>query len=1308
MGYAGDTQPQHPLVTIASEFQGNSDTRQTGAASAPAAATGRLPFPARIGRYRVLGWLGSGGMGEVLAGHDEKLDRPVAIKHVRADLVANEERRRRLETEARLNARLSHPNVVQVFDFVSSDGSDHIISEYVDGESLAAMCRQSPPTLSRALDHLCAVARGLDAAHRQGIVHRDLKLENVLVGRDGQTKIADFGIATLRDLELPPSGERGTAATMSPEQRVGLREDERSDLYALGVMAYELLAGVSPRAQHRPLEEIAPAIPAELSKLVDRLLEQEKELRPASAREVEQALQAIAARVEAPATATAQPTVQLRQVAALALHVPAPAGGIEQLAAHIAEWNRRVREVAARYQAHLVWPSGLDALLCVGFPRVYGDNCAAAANLAAELAAKGVLGPDVRFAAGIDVGKVAVLDQPGGPVVAGPAIEGATDAARHAPRGAIHVTPAAQRTLSRSFRLAPVESGTNDRRVLYRLEEPLDWEARGAMVSSPFVGREDILALLRSSEARAFGGESTEKNVLVVGPPGCGKSRVVRAFLTETTAARILFVRGTEQARSTAFAAFARLVHDLPELRDDGAISRRAIERTVAELSSGDREMVAVVAQMAGVQDADDERLLAHAASYERHSFVANHLARFIADVLSPDPTLLVVEDAFWMDTSSIDVLGILGERTRKQKLAILCTSRPAPLLRHLSPDVFRRFELGPLSNADAARLADAAVRGWVLPPRVARAVIDRAAGIPLLIEELTQFVAARAAVGSDGTTAIDLGSIPTTFADAILERFHDLGTQTRRIALLAASIGNEIEESLLVAVTSVPTEELRSHIEVLSREGLLHGTGFGGRHVYAFRHALTRDAIYDAQDATTRLENHRAILAKIDALFPQWEAERPEILAPQCEAAGDLARAVRARLAAGNRAVLARSPAVAGQHFEAALQLLARVPATESVAATELEIRTSYAPVLAALMNWASHEVNANNARIRELAETSPEPLDWSTTFFSLTEDFSKGATDMLSAKLGWLAAKFDDASPLAAVNRYLLESMSGVLSVHAGYLVRAREQLERALAMREPIMPILRSFPVPEPMLLPRAYLAWIDLLEGKIAAAWTQQTTEEAGHEPGTLAYVTACSWGAPLAMIAHDWAGARWRTDVVLASDLPAIHHHSLGELHRALLDLREKSAEKDLAAGVVKEHVDAAWRGFARWRGDPPTMRVCVPLYLSYLAEGCLDVAARHRGTEAGAYALAKAREFIDEMLVLTAENNILDRYVVSEVYRQHAVLLELEGGREAERVRKEARARARALELPEGCTPLLEARVSSREARDSESAIAAS
>ncbi|MCW5817339.1 MAG: AAA family ATPase [Labilithrix sp.] len=1145
---------------------------------------------------------------------------------------------------------------------MSSEEGDHIITEYVDGQSLAVLCPSERPPLDRAIEHLRAIARGLEDAHRQGIVHGALELANVLVTREGQTKLANFGTAMRSEEDSTPN----------------------ADIRAFGALAYELVSGRSPRLDASPLAELVPDIPIELSELVERLLESRD---PPTARDIEAELTAISSRIETRSASSATANFQIRHIAALALRIPPPAGSLEEVADRVVEWHRHVDEVAARYHAHVAWPSALEALVCMGYPRVHGDNAAAAANLAAELAF-------ARPSAGIDVGKVAVLDQPNGPVIAGPAVDRALETARSARPGVALVTPVAHRALARTFRLSPLSTEPDDR-VLYQLQEPLDWEARGAMVSSPLVGRADVLARLREAERHAFDAASSPSpGVLILGPPGSGKSRLLRAFLAETTAARIVFARGTEQTRSTAFATFARLLRELPEVRAEHGTSRAAIADCVTALPSGSPAMVAVVAQLLGVQTPDDDKLLAHIASYERHSFAANHLASFLAEILASNTSLLVVEDVFWLDTSSLDVLARLGSHTRERQLFLLCTSRPVSLLRHLPESTFTRHDLGPLSSAEAALLAEAAAGDWVLPPRVARAIIDRAAGIPLLVEELTQFVSTRVMAGASAAIALDLQRIPTTFADAIQERFQDLGSGTRRIAQLAASVGNEIDESVLLAFANVSVVELHSHIEVLAREGLLHGARFGDRQVYAFRHSLTRDAIYEAQDDATRLENHRAILAKIDMQFPHWESEHPEILAFQCEAAGDRQRAVRGWLAAGRRAVASFAPVVAGQHFEAALRLIAHAPAETWSDAVELEVRREYSPMLALVTNWASDEVNANNVRIRELATVSAQPLDWSSTFISLTEDLSTGSADVLSAKLGWLGAQLDETSPLADVNRYLLESMRGVASVYAGYPVRARDELERALAMQAPLLPVLRTFPVPEPILIPRMFLAWVELLEGNVAAAWEHQTTEEASHEKSSLAYVSTCCWGSALAMVAHDWDAARWRCDVVLDSDLPAMHHVTLCQLHSSLLELRSTCRASAVSASAIAELVNAASRHLSRWRGDPPRMRVGVPLYTSFFVEGCLDAAHQLAGSEASAYPLEKARAALNELLGLMREANILDRYIASEIYRLHADLLDLDAKpEEATQARIEARARARVLDVARGSTLFLERRI---------------
>ncbi|HEX4965462.1 MAG TPA: protein kinase [Thermoanaerobaculia bacterium] len=267
-------------------------------------------LPGMIGPYQVLRQLGAGGMGEVFLAYDARLDRHVAIKRIRIGAGATPERRERFRREARVAAKLNHPAIVQIYDVLSEGEASYIVMEHVEGTNLRRLLDEGALPVEEVVVLARDVAEGLAEAHRQGIVHRDLKSENVLVTPEGRGKIADFGIAK-RVLAGTDEGALtadghvlGTYRTMSPEQARGEMVDFRSDLFSLGVLLYEALAGQSPfeadnelamlnRIVHdrqAPLETVRPEVSRELSDLVDQLLEKDPLARPRSAREVAQTL----------------------------------------------------------------------------------------------------------------------------------------------------------------------------------------------------------------------------------------------------------------------------------------------------------------------------------------------------------------------------------------------------------------------------------------------------------------------------------------------------------------------------------------------------------------------------------------------------------------------------------------------------------------------------------------------------------------------------------------------------------------------------------------------------------------------------------------------------------------------------------------------------------------------------------------------------------------------------------------------------------------------------------------------------------
>src|SRR5262245_1270767 len=218
-----------------------------------------------IGHYQLVRQIGRGGMGEVYLARDTRLGRPAALKLLQTSLTQDAARVRRFRQEARAASALNHPNILTIYevgqDDSSAGGAHFIAAEYVDGQTLRALCQGRGLALGVALDILIQVAGALTAAHEEGIVHRDIKPENIMLRRDGLVKVLDFGLAKLTEQAMrphirgsggfarvttQPGAVMGTINYMSPEQARGMEVDERSDLFSLGIVMYELLTGRAP------------------------------------------------------------------------------------------------------------------------------------------------------------------------------------------------------------------------------------------------------------------------------------------------------------------------------------------------------------------------------------------------------------------------------------------------------------------------------------------------------------------------------------------------------------------------------------------------------------------------------------------------------------------------------------------------------------------------------------------------------------------------------------------------------------------------------------------------------------------------------------------------------------------------------------------------------------------------------------------------------------------------------------------------------------------------------------------------------
>ncbi len=275
----------------------------------------------KLGSYEVTSLLGSGGMGDVYLAKDLKLGRNVALKVLPESLSIDKDRLRRFEREARAASALDHSNIVTIHDISEADGCHFIVMQYVPGKTLGELLRAGPLEPERALRYATQAADGLSKAHSQGVVHRDIKPDNIMVTEDGTVKILDFGLAKLtepsdlseaptRELEMAYTKEGqviGTVPYMSPEQAQGRKVDEKSDIFSFGCVLYEMITGNRPfqsdsaagvlaaiiRDEPRRVKEIMPSSPAALAATIRRALKKDPKDRHSSMAELRRELREI-------------------------------------------------------------------------------------------------------------------------------------------------------------------------------------------------------------------------------------------------------------------------------------------------------------------------------------------------------------------------------------------------------------------------------------------------------------------------------------------------------------------------------------------------------------------------------------------------------------------------------------------------------------------------------------------------------------------------------------------------------------------------------------------------------------------------------------------------------------------------------------------------------------------------------------------------------------------------------------------------------------------------------------------------------
>jgi class 3 adenylate cyclase/predicted Ser/Thr protein kinase len=790
--------------------------------------------PSMLLHYRVQGKLGQGGMGSVFRAEDTKLGRSVALKRVAPVAAADPKARRRLLREARAASALSHPNIVTVFAIEEVDDVAFIAMELVEGRPLSALVADGPLRLAEVLSIGAEIADALDHAHAAGIVHRDVKPGNVMVTPNRRVKILDFGLATAsgsaQSVGAPltaPGAVVGTAPYMSPEQLRGEELDGRTDVFALGCIVYEMATGrrafaadkiaalVHDIATFDPplLSSLVVGVPPELDTLLVRALAKDRAARLPTAGAMRDALRALAGTAEPTLAATSCATVgartvgERRQVTVLATRLVVPPDtDPEALAELVPEVSTVVDRAAQQFEGRVDLRAGEAFTVVFGDRLAHEDDAVRAARAAAVITAEiSTIAGGWSVRHGIHTAVAVVGPLPSS--ILGDAPRVAAQLESTAAAGETRVSTATERLLRRGFTCEGVDGGSMFRVVQERAARLPPGPGR----RSRLVGRASELRLLleRWSQVREGDGQS----VIVVGEPGIGKSRLIDELTAAISGDRHVQLRcqGSPYHRNVALHAILELLRQRIELGAQGgpdALSRleRFCERCGLKLAL----TVPPLAQLLGIPLGTR-----YPPAAEQPGNLRRRMLEAVASVilsLAVDHALFVVEDAHWLDPTTLELLALISDRAAASHLFMVVTTRPE--LRLGWPTRTHRVELPirRLTRAESAELM-AATCDEQLPFEVACQVLANADGIPLFIEELTRdtFESRAAGMAKRGADAQSI-VIPSTLKESLTARLDRLGS-AKEVAQLASALGREFDRDLLQAIAEMDDEDLESKL---------------------------------------------------------------------------------------------------------------------------------------------------------------------------------------------------------------------------------------------------------------------------------------------------------------------------------------------------------------------------------------------------------------------------------------------------------------------------------------------------------------
>lgn len=981
-----------------------------------------------LGNYKVLKILGEGGMGLVLAAEDSHLERPVALKVMKSEVANMPDAKQRFLREAMSMAQLKTSHVVTVHQVGEINDTCFIAMELLEGENLESYLQREVPDLKESLRITREIAQALTAAHHKGLIHRDIKPENVfLEGSQRTVKLLDFGLARpqVTNTKLTMTGMiMGTPSYMSPEQAHAKEVDEKTDLFSLGCILYQLVTGKKPFdgptamsvlisiVEHEPPSPglIKENIPEALDRLVMSLLAKDPQYRTQSAKHVITAIRALEdeffeggnkssdkdllqQKISGNTILTNRKEAERRQVTLLYVTCDmfsrSPeffALDLEDQSAFLLEFQETCNRVLTGYAGTTIQYLQEAIVVCFGYPTAYEGMTLLAAGCALTLADTlsqmstrllaefGLfLSPRMALHSGLCLieakqGSTSTASQ--NCTIVGEPRAMVMDMANKAHAGQIVISETSRALLKDRFQCVPLGSKLFELKDENSLRQ--DTVSERAVAST---GRDVESALIMDRWQRSLDG--SWQIILLSGEAGLGKSHLLnnlKAKITEApTQACLVELFSAPHCQNTTLYPIIKFLEEILGItrHDSQAERRNRLVEHLHQIGIDDKAKVSILAKLLQIKSSSQYPSLSLSPSREREELFES-LISWLSAYRQSNPLLLIVEDLHWLDDSTLELLNRLLKHTElvEQSLVIL-TYRPE--FRHNWPGLAgaTSVSLNRLTKQESARLVRekaGPVTGGRLTEEVVSQICERAGGVPLFIEEFTRMFVEGARIES-ASGQINL-PIPNTVHELIVARLDKL-TGSKTLAQTAAALGRTFRFDLLKSISQLDEATLKRELSILMQQDLLQIKGEPPDATYTFKHVLYQDALYNTLTKAKRQAMHRHIAEALLARNDDDSDKQAEVLAYHFAEAGLTEASIKHWLLAGKMAQKKFALVEAIRHYSAGLEMLAKLPESDDPlqkAKLELEFLVPLGSCYQIVMGYSAPVVGPIFARAQEI----------------------------------------------------------------------------------------------------------------------------------------------------------------------------------------------------------------------------------------------------------------------------------------------------------------------------------------------------